>query len=275
MDGKVVVFTGTLQEKRAIAKKMAENAGATVAASVSGKTDILIVGADAGSKVAAAEAKGVVIWDEAQFVAACKGPASVPAPAPTGKKGAAPAPVAAAPAPVAQGKRKADDQPLVGMAFVRTGSFQYNKAVGDFVTALGGTWVKKAKDATAAVNGRAEVMHTVNWSKNIEELVAMQKPIVVLEMDFTGGKGAAPTASMVQTFLDALDAAKALASTHCTAGKSASDITLAFRQAFAHISYTYPSSAAETWAECESPENLRGSVLVQGPKGLKWSAPVA
>ena len=159
------------------------------------------------------------------------------------------------------------------MAFVRSGSFQHNKAVGEFVTALGGTWVKKAKDATAAVNGRGEVMHTINWSKNIEETVAMQKPIVVLEMDFTGGKAHNP--AMVQTFLDAMDTAKALASTHFKAGKSAADITKAFRAAFPNITFTYhPSSAAETWAACESPENLRGSVLVQGPKGLKWSAPV-
>ena len=40
MDGKVVVFTGTLEVKRAEAKAMAEQAGATVAGSVSGKTDI-------------------------------------------------------------------------------------------------------------------------------------------------------------------------------------------------------------------------------------------
>ena len=231
-----------------------------------GKTDIRVgAGADAGSKIATAKAEGVVIWDEEAFIAACKGSAAPAAPAP---KAAAPAPPPAKPkngavrAP-AQGKRKANDQPLAGMAFVRSGSFQHNKAVGEFVTALGGTWVKKAKDATAAVNGRGEVMHTINWSKNIEETVAMQKPIVVLEMDFTGGKAHNP--AMVQTFLDA----KALASAHFKAGKSAADITKAFREAFPNITYTYhPSSAAETWAACESPENLRGSVLVRaGAKG--------
>ena len=34
MDGKIIVFTGTLQVKRADAKKMAEDAGATVAGNV-------------------------------------------------------------------------------------------------------------------------------------------------------------------------------------------------------------------------------------------------
>ena len=66
MNGKLVVFTGTLEVKRAEAKALAEQAGATVAGSVSGKTDILVAGADAGSKIAIAKAKGVAIWDEKQ-----------------------------------------------------------------------------------------------------------------------------------------------------------------------------------------------------------------
>jgi hypothetical protein len=165
-----------------------------------------------------------------------------------------------------------DDQPLDGMSFVRSGSFQYNKAVGDFIRKLGGTWVKNAKGATACVNGRGEVMHTINWSKNIEMTVAMQKPIIVLEMDFTGGKADDP--ANVPIFFNAMDTAKTLASTHFTAGKSAADITKAFRDAFLDIKHTYPDSAAETWAACESPKNLRRSVLVQGRNGLKWSTPV-
>ena len=272
VDGKLIVFTGTLAMKRADAKKMAEDAGAKVSGSLSGKTDILVAGDKAGSKVAAAKAKGVAVWDEAQFVAACSGgaaPAAAAAPASAGKKRKADA----SPAPAAStGKKaKAGDQPLAGMAFLRTGSFSYNKAVNDFVASQGGTIVKSASAATAAINGRAEVMHTVNWSKKIEQITAAQKPVVVLEMDF--GKGATP--AMVKTFLDSMKMAKTLASKHFKAGKSAADITKAFREAFPGISFTYaPSTAAKTWADCESAENLRGAVLTQAKKGLKWSAEV-
>lgn len=70
------MFTGTLQLPRAAAKKEAEKAGATVAGSVSGKTDILVAGPGAGQKIAAAEAKGVTIWTEEQFLAAVSGGSS-------------------------------------------------------------------------------------------------------------------------------------------------------------------------------------------------------
>ena len=76
MDGKTIVFTGTLTLKRAEATSLAVLAGATVSGSVSGKTDILVAGERAGSKLAAAQAKGVAIWTEAQFVAATKGKAA-------------------------------------------------------------------------------------------------------------------------------------------------------------------------------------------------------
>lgn len=65
--GKVICFTGTLAQKRTEATKQAEALGATVVASVTTKTDILVAGLGAGSKVEAAENKGVEIWDEAQF----------------------------------------------------------------------------------------------------------------------------------------------------------------------------------------------------------------
>lgn len=73
LQGKILVFTGTLQQPRAAAKKEAEKAGATVAGSVSGKTDILVAGPGAGQKIAAAEAKGVTIWTEEQFLVAVSG----------------------------------------------------------------------------------------------------------------------------------------------------------------------------------------------------------
>jgi DNA ligase (NAD+) len=67
--GKTVVFTGTLQRMtRSEAKAMAETRGATVAASVSRKTDYVIIGADAGSKAAKAGAIGVKALTEQQWL---------------------------------------------------------------------------------------------------------------------------------------------------------------------------------------------------------------
>lgn len=51
LDGKTIVFTGTLTTKRAEATRQAREAGATVTGSVSGKTDILIAGPGAGAKM--------------------------------------------------------------------------------------------------------------------------------------------------------------------------------------------------------------------------------
>jgi DNA ligase (NAD+) len=67
--GKTVVFTGTLvQMTRSEAKAMAERLGAHVAGSVSAKTDILIAGPGAGSKLKEAEKHGVQVVDEAQWL---------------------------------------------------------------------------------------------------------------------------------------------------------------------------------------------------------------
>ncbi len=68
--GKTFVITGTLPNlSRDEAKDKLEAAGAKVAGSVSKKTDYLVAGAEAGSKLDKAQELGVTIIDEAQMLA--------------------------------------------------------------------------------------------------------------------------------------------------------------------------------------------------------------
>jgi DNA ligase (NAD+) len=68
--GKTVVFTGTLARlTRAEAKARAEALGIKVASSISNKTDYLIAGEKAGSKLTEAAKLGVPILTEDEWLA--------------------------------------------------------------------------------------------------------------------------------------------------------------------------------------------------------------
>lgn len=67
--GKTFVLTGTLPTlTREAATAKIEAAGGKVSGSVSKKTDFVLAGAEAGSKLAKAQELGVKILDEAEFL---------------------------------------------------------------------------------------------------------------------------------------------------------------------------------------------------------------
>lgn len=76
--GKQIVFTGTLSTTRSEMVARAVNAGAKVNGAVSAHTNVLVAGANAGSKILKAQALGTTVWNETKFLkatsASVKGP---------------------------------------------------------------------------------------------------------------------------------------------------------------------------------------------------------
>ena len=65
--GKTFVITGTLSVPRDEIKEKIEVNGGNVTSSVSKKTDVVIVGADPGSKYKKAQELGITIWNEEDY----------------------------------------------------------------------------------------------------------------------------------------------------------------------------------------------------------------
>ncbi|KAJ3403578.1 hypothetical protein HDU80_004016 [Chytriomyces hyalinus] len=74
LEGKSVCFTGTLlQLKRADASKQAVAAGAKVLSSITKACNLVVAGADAGSKLDKARDSGIEIWSEEKFLEIVQG----------------------------------------------------------------------------------------------------------------------------------------------------------------------------------------------------------
>lgn len=132
--GKKVCVTGTLGMSRKEATAALAALGANVVGSVSSKTDILVVGQDAGSKLTKAESLGVTIMKEDEFLKLIGDSSTTPAAAKAPKT---PKAIAAAPTSVAgkkvvvtgtltSMKRKEAEAKLIALGADVTGSVSKN-----------------------------------------------------------------------------------------------------------------------------------------------------
>ncbi|MER2225955.1 MAG: NAD-dependent DNA ligase LigA [Carnobacterium sp.] len=73
-NGKTIVLTGKLTHfTREEAKERIENLGGNVTGSVSKKTDLVVAGEEAGSKLAKAESLNILVWDEDRLLETLEG----------------------------------------------------------------------------------------------------------------------------------------------------------------------------------------------------------
>lgn len=73
-NGKTIVLTGKLTHfTREEAKERIENLGGNVTGSVSKKTDLVVAGEEAGSKLAKAESLNILVWDEDELLETLEG----------------------------------------------------------------------------------------------------------------------------------------------------------------------------------------------------------
>ncbi len=71
--GLTVVITGKLERmERKEAERLVERAGGNAVGSISGKTDLLVAGDKAGSKLTKAKELGIDVIDEAAFISRLK-----------------------------------------------------------------------------------------------------------------------------------------------------------------------------------------------------------
>jgi ATP-dependent DNA ligase len=160
--GKILVFSGTLSTNRKKATAMAQGAGAKVTGDVSGSTTHLVAGPGAGTKVDKAEAKGVTIWTEDDFLAAVGGGG--------GDGGGGGGKAKAAPAPKAAGKRKAntvddedDDDEGKGESAAKKMKGQMNKMKTDVAAKGKGKAAQALDTLVVCVSGQMSMVRKQFW----------------------------------------------------------------------------------------------------------------
>lgn len=164
LDGMKVVVTGKFSRGRKEIEGELEDAGADVTGSVSGKTQLLICGEDAGSKLAKAEKLGVPVINEGQMEQLLAGASLDKVLKGGGKAAAKPAKKAAKKAAPKKAAKKATKKAapkkaakggggsLAGMKVVVTGKFdQSRKEMQAALEALGA-------DVTGSFSGKTQLL---------------------------------------------------------------------------------------------------------------------